>query len=53
MFFIIRYIFQVDKYPNIVVTRDMLHGATNRDEVNRNIFLPVQEPILKKLVHIW
>ncbi|XP_044738593.1 aladin [Chrysoperla carnea] len=48
-----RYTNTVDKHPNIVVTRDMLHGATNRDEVNRNIFLPVQEPMLKKLVHIW
>lgn len=41
------------KHPQISITRDTLHGATNRDEANRNVFLPVQEPVLKKVVQIW
>ncbi|XP_068084668.1 aladin isoform X2 [Anabrus simplex] len=42
----------VSKHPTVTITRELLRTSLYREEL-KEVFLPVQETLVKRLVHIW
>ncbi|XP_069684617.1 aladin-like isoform X2 [Periplaneta americana] len=42
----------VASHPRIAITRDLLHSSICREDA-RQVFLPVQETLIKKLINVW